>query len=233
MFVILHGGTETSCLALFWPDNLPADADDSLKSEPNRFMDQMRSQGKLVRFPCEGKGTYSVALALYSEVPETIAANTQLIEEISALEIQGIGMFGGMEYIYKSDRSQLQLNPRMCQEVSLPTGKYSASVRQTTMTPELRHQWLSAYVGTDVNRLQDIKGILDATAVIGIPITLMAMYFWAFTVWAAIMLATSFIIGLTISLSQTKMYRRLAAGRREFAMVFPNYVVELDKIGDL
>ena len=61
MKLTASGGTDAANIVLFWPDNLPDDADATLKGDPVDLVDQLQKDGKLVWFPCLSDGGYTVA----------------------------------------------------------------------------------------------------------------------------------------------------------------------------
>src|SRR5581483_9816022 len=118
------GGTDGASIVLFWPENLPEDADTILQDDPVSLIERMRDEGKLVWFPCEGDGTYTLAIYVRTELPAELQSVLKDEEKYPHLAVRGVGYFGGMEYVFKRDSSFLDKYPHMCEKVEIPPGEY-------------------------------------------------------------------------------------------------------------
>ena len=50
MKITASGGTDAGNIVLFWPDNLPDDADAALRDDPITLVENLRNEGKLIWF---------------------------------------------------------------------------------------------------------------------------------------------------------------------------------------
>src|SRR5436190_23377729 len=128
MTITASGGTDGANIVLFWPDNLPDDADELLTQDSVALVENLRDQGKLIWFPCDGDGRYAVAVFLAMDVPDDLIVHCKEEVKIPSLIVRGPGYFGGMEYMFKHDSSFRDKYPGMCEQVNIPDGTYSARV---------------------------------------------------------------------------------------------------------
>lgn len=227
MKITASGGTDGANIVLFWPDNMPADADVALKIDPLAFVEKLRNEGKLIWFPCVADGGYTVAIYVRSEVPDDLIVLCMDEEQIPTLEVRGVGYFGGMEYMFKHDSSFLEKYPSMCEQIEIPNGSYSASVYRTEIPETLYDSWITRQAGTGPKRLWDIHGNIAACAVASVFLSLIAISFVTWTVWFYLLAVASTFLFVSMALSQTEWYKAVARANDAFGKAYPSYVVHL------
>jgi hypothetical protein len=227
MVITANGGTDAANIVLFWPDNLPDDADATLKEDPIALVEALCREGKLVRFPCDGDGGYSVGIYVRTPVPEALRSVCIDEERYPRLTVRGPGYFGGMEYMFKHDSGFLKKYPTMCDVVAIPDGDYSATVYRTDVTDDFTNAWLGKHAGVDAVRAARIR---DAFAACVVAMIFLAVASFCFLPWhwrLCIAGAAAVLALVTLALSRTEGYRAVKRSRDEFEMEFPSYVVVL------
>jgi hypothetical protein len=228
MKVTASGGTDGANIVLFWPDNLPENADATLKDDPIALVEKLRDEGKLIWFPCDGDGCYTVGIFVRSEVPGELLAICRDETRYPTLVVSGAGYFGGLEYIFKRDSSLLHKYPHMCEPVTIPEGNYSARVFRTDIPQRLYGEWLVKQAGAWAKRLWDTYRIIVGCCVAGVFASLITFFFASRNVWLAIVALTAALIVSAVAMSRTKWYRVVANARDSFGKAYPSYVVHLE-----
>src|SRR5438067_4253166 len=127
MKLTARGGTDGAHMVLFWPATLPAGTDDALEDDPVALVERLKADGKLIRFPCDSDGQYTVAVFVRTPVPSDLLAVCKEPEHYLRLEVKGDGYFGGLEYLFQEDRSLLDRFPHMAEPIRIPDGTYTAT----------------------------------------------------------------------------------------------------------
>jgi hypothetical protein len=226
---IASGGTDAASMVLFWPDNLPYETDDELKKDPIAFVEELRDQGKLIWFPCDGDGGYTVAIYEAGQVPEYLKEYCKTEEHIPGVVVKGEGYFGGMEYIFKLDSSFRDKYPHMCGRVELPQGTYSARIYSTDVPETTYKSWLLKEAGVKGKRYADVHGGIAACAVAGVLVSFIAAFVATRTVLFCIGAVAIAFIGAAVAMSYTKQYKSVAQAKDGFKKAYPDYVVSLDR----
>jgi hypothetical protein len=228
MKITASGGTDGANIVLFWPDNLPENADALLADDPITLVENLRSEGKLIWFLCDGDGGYTVAIYVRSKVPEELLALCTDREEIPALVVRGRGWFGDMEYMFKSDSSFHEKYPGMIEQVEIPEGTYRAQVYRTHILDATYDAWMLDQAGTAATRFWRFHGNIAACAVVSVLATVITFFIVSWTVWFCI-LGTSAIFALCASImTWSERYKRAARANAAFAQAYPSYVVRLE-----
>jgi len=231
MIVTACGGTDAANIVLFWPDNLPDDGDTRLASDPIEFARALQKAGKLIWFPCDGDGGYSVAIYVDAAVPEELLAFCEEVETYPMVHVRSVGYFGGMEYMFKRDSRLALRYPGEFEKVSLPERAYAATVYCTDV-PEIAYEsWLKDRVGPSSKRLWELHAAIGCCSAISVIASLACIFFlswrhWSYVVGTAVLLSVSAIL-----LSRTRAYKRFSAAQEEVARVYPTYVVQLTAAG--
>lgn len=227
MKINAKGATDGANIVLFWPDNLPDDADDQLQDDPITLIEDLRDQGKLIWFSCEGDGEYTVAIFHREPIPDDLLKYCENEERYPTLHVNGGGYFGGMEYIFKRDSSFLDKYPHMCEPVAIPDGEYSANVYCTNVPEKLYETWIVENLGRSAKRWWDFHGYVAALAIAGVFASLVGLFVMSWTIWYVVM-ASTILAGLAaVVMSRTETYKAVANAQREFEQLYPSYVVEL------
>ncbi len=227
MIITASGGTDGANIVLFWPDNMPDDADQRLQDDPIELVESLRDEGKLIWFPCDGDGRYSASMYVQTSIADELSAFCKDGEHYPKLEVNGDGYFGGMEYMFKTDRSFLDRYPHMCEQVAIPNGSYAATVYFTDL-PESHHQkWLVDQVGHRSMRLWMLQRGLVALSVSSVFSLLGSSFFLSWTAWMWAAGLTIACIASAVGLAKSEACKAVAAAKTEYERAFPAYVVHL------
>jgi hypothetical protein len=228
MKITARGGTDGANIVLFWPDNLPDDADDCLERDPIAMFERLRNDGKLIWFLCDSDGEYSVAIFLHCAVPDGLVPYCKDEEHIPVLTVRGVAYFGGMEYMFKLDRRLLGKHLSMCEEVVIPDGTYSARVYRTDVPESVYDSWLVSHAGASAKRLWDMHGTIAACAVVSVVATLIAFFGVSWSVWFWFAAIASTLVASAALMSRTHWYKSVDKAQAEYAKAYPAYVVHLE-----
>lgn len=226
------GGTDGANIVLFWPDNLPDDADEMLQEDPASLIERLHSVGKLVWFPCDGDGDYSLAAFIDEQPPAELLAYCRNEERLLRLVASGEGYFGGAEYMFKSDATLLEQYPSMCQRIEIPAGTYAARVYRTELPDNLDEDWLLEKAGPRAKRMWECQ-----TTLVGLSIALVLAVFVAWllvswVIWYGLIGAATVSILAAMGIAKSSPYRAAVAAREEFKKAYPDYVVQLERPSD-
>ena len=225
--ITARGGTDGANVVLFWPDNLPDDADARLADDPIPLVAAMKQEGKLIWFPCDGDGVYSVAIYVRTDVPPEVRAVCRHADDYPALVVRGDGYFGGAEYLFKRDATMRDRFAGMCERVRIPAGTYAATVYETELPASLHDTWLRGRIGAGPVRLWKVRTAAAAGAIVCGVLAVFGAVFMP-VVLTLSLLAACVALGLAaFALSRTRPLRSVAAATGEFEALYPSYVVHL------
>jgi hypothetical protein len=227
MTITACGGTDGANVVLFWPDNLPDDADATLADDPIPLVETLKQDGKLIWFPCEGDGFYSVTIYVRTDVPPDVRAVCRHADDYPAVVVRGDGYFGGAEYMFKRDATMRDRCAGMTGRVRIPAGTYAAAVYRTEPPAALQDTWMRDRVGAGAVRLAKARTVAAAGAVVcGVLAVLGAILMPVLLTLS--LLAACVVLGLAaFGLSRTRSYRAVGAATEEFEALYPSYVVHL------
>ena len=228
MKLTARGGTDGANMALFWPETLPDGADAALEDDPLALVEQLKADGKLVWFPCDSDGGYTLAVFVRTPVPDELLAVCGEPERYPALTVRGDGYFGGLEYLFKDDRSLLDRFPHMAGPVRIPDGTYAATVYQTDVPESQYDEFLRGRAGTAAKGVWDAHGLVAAWAVAGVFASLITAATGPRQLWTTIVGVTAALIVTAVAISRTPAYRTVRRARDEFETEYPSYVVHLE-----
>lgn len=222
-----RGGTDGANIAIFWPDNLPEDADELMKVDACSLVENMRNEGRLIHFPCDSDGEYTVAIFVKDEIPTDLAIFCKEEEKYPTLKVQGAGYFGGLEYLFKYDSRLLDKYPIMCEKIAIPEGVYSATVYQTDLPEDFYEAKLAEQTDPRDRQMWRRQQRCVAFSAAGIVATLIALAF-PWVVAACSLAITVIFVGLAFALSRTDAYKRISRMNDELERSYPAYVVRLE-----
>jgi hypothetical protein len=228
MKLTARGGTDGANMVLFWPATLPTGADDALQDDPIALAEQLKADGKLIWFPCDSDGQYTVAVFVRTPIPDELLANCKEPERYPRLVVRGEGYFGGMEYMFQEDRSLLDRFPHMAERIRIPDGTYAASVYQTDAPEAQYEEFLRNRAGVGPKGVWDAHGKVAACAVAGVLASLVAAAVGPRGLWVPVVGVTLALIVTAVAISRTGAYRAVRLARDEFEREFPAYVVHLE-----
>jgi hypothetical protein len=228
MKLTARGGTDGANMVLFWPATLPAGADAAFEDDPVAFVEQLKADGKLIWFPCDSDGHYTLAAFVRTPVPSDLLAVCKAPEHYPRLEVRGDGYFGGLEYLFKDDRSLLDRFPQMAEVVRIPDGIYKATVYQAEAPESLYEEYLRNRAGPAAKGVWDAHRLVAACAVAGVFASLIAAATGPRGLWQPVVGVTAALIVTAVAISRTPAYRKVRQARDEYEMTFPAYVVHLE-----
>ncbi len=229
MIISASGGTDGANIVLFWPDNLPDDADQRLQDDPIELVESLRDDGKLIWFPCDGDGHYRALIFVQTAIADELSEFCKDGEHYPKLVVNGEGYFGGMEYMFKTDRSFLDRYPHMCEQVAIPNGTYSATVYFTDVPESHHYEWLVDHVGHRSVRLWMLQRGLVALSVSSAYISLFSVFSssLSWTAWMWIAALSTACVATAVGLARSKACKAVANAKAEYERTFPAYVVQL------
>jgi hypothetical protein len=221
------GGTDGANIVLYWPDHLPNDADARLKDDPVEQIEQLERDGKLIVFPCDGDGAYSLAVFVREEPPAELMRYCREAKTYRSVLVHGDGYFGGAEYVCKCDCAFRTKYPHMSTKIAIPDGAYGATVYAVEPPEELESQWLRERAGRAGAAVSNVVGVLVVGVVVCAFASLIGLAFMTWTVWFCVAGAGIVLAALAWALSRTAGYRAVADARAEFERAYPAYVLSL------
>ena len=231
MKITASGGTDGASIVMFWPETLPDDFDTVFDDDPLSLVERLAGEGRLIRFPCDADGSYSVALFLDVPIPDNLRGLCEDEEHYPHLLIEGTGFFGGMEYMFKQDRSFLDRYPHMCGELAAPAGTYSATTYRVNPPDEVYDAYLER-TGAAAMRVWRLHSSVAAGAIISVLGTIVSFFFLSWAKWAAVAGIALTLAILAVLLSRTAGYRAVKAAQQEYEREYPSYVVHLESSGN-
>jgi hypothetical protein len=230
MKLIATGGTDGATILLFWPDNFPEGADVEFKDDAYSAIERFRDEGKLIFFPCDGDGDYTLAVFWDSEVPTDLMGYCKSEQQYPMLHVRGTGYFGGGEYIFKDDSALLDKFPAMCQQINIPDGTYVARVYTTDVPESIYESWLLKEAGVGAKLIANLNGVIVALAFVGVLGSLISLCFVAWTLWFYIVATTLTLVVLAVAISRTKGFKAVRRAKDAFEKEYPSFVVHLERI---
>jgi hypothetical protein len=225
--ITARGGTDAANMALFWPDNLPEDADEMLKADAYSLVETMHNEGKLIQFPCDSDGGYTAAVFVKEEIPADLAAFCKEEEKFPSLKVQGAGYFGGLEYLFKYDSRHFDKYPKMCEKMEIPEGVYSATIYQTDLPDDFYETKLAEQTDRGDRRIWNRQQRCLGFSAAGVVATLIALAFPWIVAASSFAITTVFVV-MAFALSRTDAYKRITQMKDELERSYPDYVVRLE-----
>jgi hypothetical protein len=115
MKLVANAGTDAATIILFWPDQVPADAEQAVVDDPSELIERLQSEGKLIWFLCDGDGSYTLAVYLDTEVPPYLRAVCKDDGTIPRLNAVGPAYFAGGEYLAPRNSDRFTDGPYLCE----------------------------------------------------------------------------------------------------------------------
>jgi hypothetical protein len=227
MKITASGGTDGANIVLFWPDQLPDNFDDEFQDDAIALVEALRNDGTLIWFPCDGDGFYTVAIFVRAPVPDDLLAACTEEEHVSSLSVRGEGFFGGMEYMFKSDRALLDKYPGMCEQVTIPDGTYTARIYSTNIANGVYEAWLVKHAGRTAKRMWDLHGYVIGMSVIAFIASLVCLFVLSWTSWFYVVALAVALAMTAIGMSRTEGHKAVRKVRDAYEKAYPSYVVHL------
>ena len=174
MKLTARGGTDGANMVLFGRPPCRPGPTTPFQDDPLALAEQLKADGKLIWFPCDSDGQYTVAVFVRTPVPDELLANCQEPEHYPRLVVKGDGYFGGMEYMFQEDRSLLDRFPHMAEAIRIPDGTYAATVYQTDATEAQYEEFLRSRAGVGPKGVWDAHAKVAACAGAGVLASLIA-----------------------------------------------------------
>lgn len=115
----------------------------------------------------------------------------------------------------------------MCEQVRIPDETYSARVLCTDIPDHLYETWLTMQVGTKAKRLWDIQNTISAFSIISLILTLIMLFFTAWTLSICFVVLAIALIFCAVRMSCTDWYQSVRSAQRRFPQTYPSYVVQI------
>ena len=227
MPIVARGGTDGATMVLFWPDNLPDNADHLLRDDPIALIESLDADGKLVLLPCDGDGGYTLAVYVREDLPPDLAAVCREHKRYPHLIVNRDGYFGGGEYVFKHDDAFLRKYPHMAEKVCLPAGTYAAEVFETDVPEGTYARWLRDRVRPAEKSLHDLHGGLAALGVVAVVAAAAGLFFLRRAASLALAPGAAIVVLAAVLVSRTAGYKAVRAAAEEFEGMYPDYVVRL------
>lgn len=228
MIIHAQGGTDGASMVLFWPANLPDNADEILEDDPSELIEQQAAASKLIAFPCDSDGMYRVSIYVRTSIPENTLSSYQKAETVPALVVSGDGYFGGAEYMFKRNAAFLRQYAFMMEKVEIPNGTYNAAVYTMNAQDGLKDAWISERAGKGAKRARDIQGVFSVLGCLSVIATVFGFFIWGFTKGMYVICATVAMALVPILIGESKSGKKAAQAARDFDIDFPKYLVALD-----
>ncbi|QDU77634.1 hypothetical protein Pan97_47060 [Bremerella volcania] len=221
------GGTDGGNMVMFWPENLPEEADTMLENDPFSFAETMREEGKIIWFLCDGEGDFSVSVYVDEEPPSDLRSFLEEEEHYPDVYVKGDTYFGGLEYMYREHNPLLEEFPNMCGNLEIPDGIYQGNVYRTNIPPAFSRTWLMQRMGTSRYRVLHWQQLLSKAAMLGVVGVLFAFFFLVWYIWLAAVGAVVLTFLAAVLLARSESCREAIVAIDEFTQQFPEYVVLL------
>lgn len=225
--MILHatGKTNIGNLALFWPASLPADFDERFEEEPDGSIEELRAEGKLILLSGEPNVEYGLGLFVDEQPAEELQKYCQLVEKIESLHVAGEGWFGGLELIFRDDRSFVEKHPRQIAALDVPPGTYFAEVYTTEVPDRVFEAWLVDQAGASAVKLWWIQTWVMAIGVVAFAIFVSCLFLATREAAQATFAVSIVLLLMAWLMSLPPGYRRVQKALRDYARAYPHYVI--------
>jgi hypothetical protein len=226
------GSTEIGFLVLFWPELLPADFDERDLSHPDELancIDGLQAAGKLIWFPDVPNGDHTLGLFVDEAPPEELQNYCTLSLKMESLQVAGDGWFGGLEAIFRADRSYLDRRPRKCSAVQIPAGEYLAELFVTEVPAAVYEDWIRREAGESAQRWWWVQTWFAAVGVVAAMVCVGCLFLAAQEIILATFAGSAMLLLIAWLMSLSPGYQRVQQARREYAAAYPNFVVRLRK----
>jgi hypothetical protein len=222
-----EGGTDGATIVLFWPDTLPDDADRQLQDGPIELFEQLDAEGKLIYFPCDGDGHYFLSVFVGEDLPPDLEAACKEHKRYPTLTAAGEGYFGGGECAFKRDDAFLRKYPHQAGKLTIPAGKYAATVYQKVAGRNAYAKWSRDRVGPAGKRVERRHNVLFRAACTAVLATLVGLCAFPWVVKGIVAALAAALVVSVVLVRRTASYKAAAAAWNEFANVYPDYVLHL------
>ncbi|WP_425616658.1 hypothetical protein NA78x_000310 [Anatilimnocola sp. NA78] len=220
------GSTDVALVGLFWPESLPADFDERIEhTELKLLCNELHDQQQIVSFPCEANGSYSLNVFVDEELPAELQPYCEEVHWLRKLEIAGTGWFGGLEYLFKTDRAELDSRPGGCSPLEIPAGEYEVTAYATEVPDDVYETWLLEKTSPAALRLWHVQSWFAATGIVALMFFVGCMFLGSRTAMLTSAAISAVLSSIALVLSLTPAYRRVQAARQTYDAMYSDYVV--------
>jgi len=232
MRLFATGGTDVAILGIFWPETLPADLDERLQqAELKPLCDELRDRQLIVALPCDADGHYSLRMFIDDPLPAELEKYSREVQWIRKVEVAGTGWFGGLEYLFKIDRSELDRHPGGCSLLEIPAGTFEATIFTTDLPDEVYETWLLEKSSLAAMRIWNVQSWFAATGIVAMMFFVGCLFFGTREVMLVALAIATILSLIALLLSRTSAYRLVQQARQEYDAMYPDYVVRMARIG--
>jgi hypothetical protein len=222
-------GTSMGELALFWPEQLPADFDQrfhDLDVDPDKLLTELSEAGQLLLVPASN-GEYHLLILLNETISATLENYCTLAAKCEALQVAGEGWFTGVEFLFRADRSVADKHPRQCTPLQIPPGNYFAEVFSTDIPDDVYETWLRDQAGSSAQRWWWIQTWIASSGVVTFLVFVTCLFFATRQSVYLSLAVSSFLLSIAWLMSRTAGYKRVQQARRDYHEAYPDFVVRL------
>jgi hypothetical protein len=227
------GSTAIGFLVLFWPELLPDDFDERDLSDLDELancVDLLQADGKLIAFPDVSNGDYTAGIFVDEPPAEELLNYSTLLGKIDSLHAADEGWFGGLEAIYRVDRSYLDRHPRKCSAVHVPAGEYSAELFVTDVPDSVYEEWIERQAGGSAQRWWWMQTWFASLGIVAAMVCVVCLFAAAKEWTLATFAVSAVLLFIAWLMSLTPGYVRVQQARREYAATYPHFVVQLRSV---
>lgn len=217
-------------MVMYWPENLPEDAERLLEEDPVTFLDTLSEEGRIIWFPNDGDGQFSISVYLDEDPPAPLKGFLGEEENYPDVRVKGATFFGGLECVGEEEPKLSDEYQGMFTQLAIPEGIYQGSVFRTFVPPTFSRSWLIERLGTRRYRILHWQQLLSRASFLGIVACLFAFFFLKLPVWLGLVavVASSFVAA--VLLARSEACREAIVAIDEFTQLYPEFVVVLSSV---
>jgi|GEM_PF-6660134 len=228
------GATSSGSLALFWPEQLPADFDQRWVEEPNGLISQLEGEGKLLLIDVAAGGDYALAIFVEEAVPAELEPYCTLVTKHEKIDVSGPTWFGDIELLTR-DMATLakpkQLRRPKCSELAIPLGMYSAELFSAEYPSHVYEDWLSGLAGESEQRWWWVQTWFASLGIVMMMVFVGCLFFGTRpSVYISLGVSTVLLF-IAWLMSRTSGYKKIQQARLSYAAAHPDFVIRLRKQG--
>lgn len=214
-------------MVMYWPENLPENADKLLDEDPVSFLDSMCEEGKLIWLPNEADGQFSISVYLDEDPPAPLKGFLGEEEHYPDVRVKGKTFFAGLECVGEEEPKLTDEYQGMFSQLAIPEGIYQGNVYRTFVPPTFSRSWLIERLGAGRYRILHWQQLLSKASFLGIVASLFAFFFLQLPIWLMMVgvVAASFVAA--VLLARSEACREAIVAIDEFTQLYPEFVVVL------
>ncbi|RCS56159.1 hypothetical protein DTL42_00070 [Bremerella cremea] len=221
------GGTEGGNMVLYWPENLPENAETLLEEDPVTFLDKMAEEGRIIWFLNDGDGQFTVSVYVDEIPPAPLKDFLGEEENYSDVHVKGPTFFGGLECVGEQEPQLSDEYEGLFTPMAIPEGTYHGTVYRTFIPPAFTRRWLIERLGKRRYRILHWQQLLSKASFLGIVACLFAFFFLQLPVWLLLVAIVAGSFVAAVLLARSEACREAIVAIDEFTQLYPEFVVVL------